>query len=729
MKRDRSLFATSAFGLLLALPYPGMSFAHDMLPAAAGTGPQVEAGTIVLAQNEQSPDENGKKRRGHGEEHEGGGHAQQRPGREGQEGHQRQGHGDQGQQRQGQQERGHQEQERHGGQAGHEGGGRKLRQAESPNQAGPAEKMPETGNGHNKTHEYRQAPRSAEPQAQEPSAPQNRQAQHQQRKHEGQGSQGEGGQGEGGHGEGRGNKAQAPKPEYRLAPKQPAQQQPGQAPSGGQAQSPASPSQENEHRGQKNGESGGRKQLAPQGAQQSSPQPSPQSSPKGGTPPSPNGGAAPASGPQHQPAGKETLQQGNKANPAGPQGGNGKLQLPEQNGMQQQRPNFPGQGHRQNGEANGGRPRNAAPVFDSQKRPFGQGQGGHHGQQGNQPPSPNAPAQGAAQFGPAPKSDQAAQSDVRHGKIQSIDTIKGRRVDRDQLTPFQRPKGADVVKEIGTRVLIQMGTQVIVQNRDRDQRIAHGARNVYYEDLPDDRTRETILRPDGSWVITIRNDYGDVIRRSRIMPDGRELVLVYVDNRDIERDRDDGWRDPGADLPPMRLTVPEDDYILDASEIRDPDRYYEFLDQPPVERVPRLYTIGEVKRSARIRDMIPRIDLDTINFDFGSAKIDQSEVSKLQVVADAIERILKKNPAETFLIEGHTDAVGSPQSNLVLSDERAESVATALTNVFGIPPENLTTQGYGEEFLKINTNGPNRENRRVTIRRITPLIAPVARNQ
>ena len=51
-----------------------------------------------------------------------------------------------------------------------------------------------------------------------------------------------------------------------------------------------------------------------------------------------------------------------------------------------------------------------------------------------------------------------------------------------------------------------------------------------------------------------------------------------------------------------------------------------------------------------------------------------------------MERLLSENPAETFLIEGHTDAVGSDDANLVLSDKRAESVANALTNVFAIAP-------------------------------------------
>jgi outer membrane protein OmpA-like peptidoglycan-associated protein len=74
------------------------------------------------------------------------------------------------------------------------------------------------------------------------------------------------------------------------------------------------------------------------------------------------------------------------------------------------------------------------------------------------------------------------------------------------------------------------------------------------------------------------------------------------------------------------------------------------------------------------------------------------------------------------LIEGHTDAVGSDLDNLTLSDRRAETVATILTETFEVPAENLTTQGYGEQYLKIDTQEPERENRRVTIRRITPLL-------
>ncbi len=175
----------------------------------------------------------------------------------------------------------------------------------------------------------------------------------------------------------------------------------------------------------------------------------------------------------------------------------------------------------------------------------------------------------------------------------------------------------------------------------------------------------------------------------------------------------------------MRLRIPVREYIADVSE--DPDRdYYDFLAEPPVERVERVYTIDEVRHSARLRDKVRRIDLDTITFPTGSAEVSMSQAKTMRSVAAAMEKVLAKDPGETFFIEGHTDAVGSDRSNLVLSDQRAESVASLLTEVYGIPAENLVTQGYGERFLKVRTEVAEQQNRRVTIRRVTPLVRPVA---
>ena len=67
--------------------------------------------------------------------------------------------------------------------------------------------------------------------------------------------------------------------------------------------------------------------------------------------------------------------------------------------------------------------------------------------------------------------------------------------------------------------------------------------------------------------------------------------------------------------------------------------------------------------------------------------------------------------------------VGSDEDNLSLSDRRAEAVARVLTDEFGVPPENLVTQGYGEQDLIVQTQLPEVRNRRVEFMRITPFLA------
>ena len=254
-------------------------------------------------------------------------------------------------------------------------------------------------------------------------------------------------------------------------------------------------------------------------------------------------------------------------------------------------------------------------------------------------PAPAAPAEPAP---PPPADDKAAQETAQPAEIQAVTAEKGTRVEQpDASVERKRPEGTQIVKEIGDRIVIEFNNQIIVESSDRP-RMSRGARDVYYEDLPRGRTRETVVRGDGTEVVTIRNAYGDIVRRSRITPDGREYVLVYVD--DQYYDRLDDWRDPGLDLPPMQLDVPVSDYILDAGRVDDPEAYYEFLERPPVERVERLYSVDEVKRSARIRDKTPRIELDTVTFEFGSAAIAESEIPRLQGVADAMDEAAQEKP-------------------------------------------------------------------------------------
>ena len=57
-----------------------------------------------------------------------------------------------------------------------------------------------------------------------------------------------------------------------------------------------------------------------------------------------------------------------------------------------------------------------------------------------------------------------------------------------------------------------------------------------------------------------------------------------------------------------------------------------------------------------------RVDLDAITFDSGAYDVGPEQYPKLKRLARTIQRALRDNPDEVFMIEGHTDAVGADES-------------------------------------------------------------------
>ena len=78
---------------------------------------------------------------------------------------------------------------------------------------------------------------------------------------------------------------------------------------------------------------------------------------------------------------------------------------------------------------------------------------------------------------------------------------------------------------------------------------------------------------------------------------------------------------------------------------------------------------------------------------------------------------LKQHPDLKILIEGHTDNVGSPASNLTLSDARAAAVKAALVADFRVDGDRITTKGLGDTKPSVpNTTSAGRaQNRRVEL--------------
>lgn len=155
----------------------------------------------------------------------------------------------------------------------------------------------------------------------------------------------------------------------------------------------------------------------------------------------------------------------------------------------------------------------------------------------------------------------------------------------------------------------------------------------------------------------------------------------------------------------------------------DNDTIQQQLLAAPRREISRQYTLNEFRQRPELRDIMPGIELDTIRFGSNEAFIRAEEISNLDAIGEIIEEVVYSQPGEVFLIEGHTDAVGSDGYNYALSEERAFAVREALLDYFNIPAESLVAIGYGERYLRIPTPFAEQENRRVSVRRITPLLS------
>jgi outer membrane protein OmpA-like peptidoglycan-associated protein len=297
--------------------------------------------------------------------------------------------------------------------------------------------------------------------------------------------------------------------------------------------------------------------------------------------------------------------------------------------------------------------------------------------------------------------------------MDNIGNVEQLRSQRRQRT---EAGGRIVIEEPGGRTIVREQGRVIVRHDESDRFRRFGDARV---ERRGNENYTIFRRPGGVEIVTITDPNGRLLRRIRRGPDRREFVLI--DNRPRQR---------GAsiylNLAEPVINIPRERYIVDVDSAS-PEILYETFEAPPVERIDRAYSLDEIRYNVAVRDRMRRVDINTINFETGSWEVSPDQAPTLQAIAEAIMRVVSRNPDEVFLIEGHTDAVGGDDDNLSLSDRRAASVADILTNTYQVPPENLVTQGYGEQNLKVQTDGPSRENRRVTARRITPLLKGASR--
>lgn len=106
------------------------------------------------------------------------------------------------------------------------------------------------------------------------------------------------------------------------------------------------------------------------------------------------------------------------------------------------------------------------------------------------------------------------------------------------------------------------------------------------------------------------------------------------------------------------------------------------------------------------------ISLGDVLFDTGKAQLKPGGSREVRKLA----QFLQENPQRNVSIEGFTDSQGSDEYNQSLSERRAEAVKAELVDQ-GIPPERITSKGYGEAYSVAdnNTSAGRQMNRRVEI--------------
>jgi outer membrane protein OmpA-like peptidoglycan-associated protein len=100
-----------------------------------------------------------------------------------------------------------------------------------------------------------------------------------------------------------------------------------------------------------------------------------------------------------------------------------------------------------------------------------------------------------------------------------------------------------------------------------------------------------------------------------------------------------------------------------------------------------------------------------IRFKKGKADVDPACDKTMAYIA----KILKESPGFHVQVDGHTDNVGKPESNMKLSQDRAEAVVKYLAEKKGVDAKRLSAKGWGDTqpIADNKTDKGRAKNRRV----------------
>jgi outer membrane protein OmpA-like peptidoglycan-associated protein len=178
------------------------------------------------------------------------------------------------------------------------------------------------------------------------------------------------------------------------------------------------------------------------------------------------------------------------------------------------------------------------------------------------------------------------------------------------------------------------------------------------------------------------------IRRARVMGDGK-YIKVYLDDTRL-------------------LNVPNGD-LGRSNKIQ-------FFTDATAEKPSLFGNFRVAAGGKKLYDALTekgRVATQGIYFDTGSDRIRPESTPTLKEIGV----MLKEHPELKLTIEGHTDNVGSAQSNQTLSEKRAAAVRQFLVDSYQVDGSRLQAKGFGasKPAAKNETPEGRQQNRRVEL--------------
>jgi len=186
----------------------------------------------------------------------------------------------------------------------------------------------------------------------------------------------------------------------------------------------------------------------------------------------------------------------------------------------------------------------------------------------------------------------------------------------------------------------------------------------------------------------------------------KEPIGTSITYRDLETDKESGIARSNPSDGSYKITLP---YNKVYSFFAEKEGFYSVRDSITV---PDIKEYMEIERDIYLTpfEVGQNIPLKNVFFVRSESTLLPASYPELNKLA----KILNENPAVEIELAGHTDNVGDPQKNLVLSEQRVERVKEYLVGK-GVAAERISGKGYGgTKPIADNSNEATRKlNRRV----------------